>query len=72
MVSTVIATIATSTAMSGVAVVGLIVILVARELVDTSKIPALQLLNRHLLVFAAPLLVAFPIIVIMTLVGVTR
>ena len=70
--SLVITTIAASTAMAGVAVAGLIILLVARELVDTSDKPTFQLLNRNLLVFATPLLVAFTIIVIMTLAKIIR
>ncbi len=65
--SLVITTIAVSAAMAGVTVAGLIIFLIVRELIDTSKHPTLQVLNRHLFVFSAPLLVVTAIIVIMTL-----
>ncbi len=65
--SLVITTIAASTAMAGVAIAGLMILLAARELIDTSEKTTFQLLNRHIIVFAIPLLVAFAIIVIMIL-----
>ena len=64
MVSTVITTAITASA-GGIAVIGLIVLLVTRELADASEQPAIQLFSRHLAVFAMPLLVAFAFIVIM-------
>ncbi|HXZ95404.1 MAG TPA: hypothetical protein VEG28_05820 [Dehalococcoidia bacterium] len=46
-----------STSATAAAVVGLIIMLVARELLDASERPHLKLIASRLAVFAAPLLV---------------
>jgi uncharacterized membrane protein len=47
-----------------VTVVGLIILLVTKELADASERPALSILGRHIAVLATPLLIVFAFIVI--------
>ena len=67
MVSTVITTTVAAASAGAAAVVGLIILLVARELADASESSdtRLGLLSRHLVAFAAPLLIVFAFIVVM-------
>ena len=67
MVSTVMSTTIAWASTGAVAVVGLIVFLVARELADASESPDIRLglLRRHLVAFAVPLLIVFAFIVVM-------
>jgi uncharacterized membrane protein len=67
MVSTVITTTVVAASVAVAAVVGLVLLLVARELIGTSESPdtRLGLLSRHLVAFAAPLLIVFAFIVVM-------
>lgn len=64
MVCTVVTT-AIAASVGLVAVIGVIALLVVREVADASKRPALKLFGRHLAVFAIPLLVVVVFIVSM-------
>lgn len=67
MVSTVITTTIAAASVAVAAVVGLVLLLVARELADAGESPDTRpgLLSRHLAAFAAPLLIVFAFIVVM-------
>ena len=64
MVCTVVTT-AIAASIGLVAVIGVIALLVVREVADASKRPALKLLGRHLVIFSIPLLVVVVFIVSM-------
>ncbi|GAG31088.1 unnamed protein product [marine sediment metagenome] len=64
MVCTVVTT-AIAASITVAAVVGLITLLVVREVADASKRPVLKLLGRHLAAFSIPLLVVLVFVVIM-------
>ena len=63
MVCTVVTTTIATASISAIAVIGLIILLVARELADTSESPTLRLFNRHLIVAMIPLFLVFIFIV---------
>ena len=67
MTSIVISTTIAWTSTAAVAMVGLIIFLIARELADARKESntRMGLLSRHLAAFAVPLLIVFAFIVIM-------
>ena len=64
MISTEIAVHAGTASLTGAATVGLVVLLVARELADTGETEFLKVFRRNLMVFAMPLLVVFASIVV--------
>ena len=63
MVCTVVTT-AIAASITVAAVVGLITLLVVKEVADASKRPSLRLLGRHLAAFSIPLLVVLVFIVV--------
>lgn len=65
MVTTVITATIASASATAVAVVGLIILLVTRELADASERPILRLFSRHIAVYVPSLLIAFAFIVVM-------
>ena len=67
MVSSIISTTIAWASTGAVAVVGLIIFLVARELADAGKESDMRLglISRHLAAFAVPLLIVFAFIVVM-------
>lgn len=64
MISTVVSVHAGTASLTGAATVGLVVLLVARELAASGETDFLKVFCRNLMVFAAPLLVVFASIVV--------
>jgi len=64
MVSSIVSTTIVTASMTATAVIGLIILLVARELADSSESPLFRLLSRHTAILSIPLLIVFVFIAI--------
>jgi hypothetical protein len=65
MVSSIVSMTIVTASMTATAVIGLVILLVTRELADASESPLLRLLSRHTALFSMPLLIVFVFIAIM-------
>ncbi len=65
MITTVISSTIASTAITGGAVAGLIILLIIRELTEPSTTPVLSRFGQHLAIYTLPLIILFAFIIIM-------